>query len=63
MPFLQACKDDLLLLDILGRRYSCRPSEILRGRMLDFHLDLAACIAAVQEEKANHPEDENVIEW
>ena len=49
-----------MLLDVLGRRYACRPSEILRGRMLDFHLDLAACLAGVERDKCAHSD---VIEW
>ncbi len=37
-----------MLLDILGSRYGCRPSAILRGTMLDFHVDLGAYLAACE---------------
>ncbi len=51
------------MLDVLGRRYSCRPSRILRGVMLDFHLDLAAALAGLEKARIEAPTDENVIEW
>ena len=51
------------MLDVLGARYGCRPSEILRGTTFDFHLDLAARIAALEKENAGRSEDSNVIEW
>jgi hypothetical protein len=47
----------LALLDVLGRRYSCRPSAILRGKMLDFHVDLAACLAGLEKEQSSVPKD------
>ena len=62
-PFVQASKDDLVLLDILGRRYSCRPSAILRGMMLDFHIDLAACLAGEEGLKNSPAEEGNTIDW
>jgi hypothetical protein len=53
----------LALLDTLGRRYSCRPSAILRGRMTDFHIDLAACLAGLEKADAATGENANQIEW
>ena len=52
-----------MLLDILGRRYSCRPSAILRGLMLDFHIDVAAALAGMERVETAPAENENVIEW
>jgi hypothetical protein len=47
----------LALLDFLGRRYACRPSEILRGTMLEFHIDLAASLAGLEKQKIETARD------
>jgi hypothetical protein len=52
----------LFLLDALARRYSCRPSEILRGGLIDFHIDLAACLEGVEAGK-QVDQEANVVEW
>jgi hypothetical protein len=31
--------------------------------MLDFHLDLAACLAGVEKAQTDKPEDASMIEW
>ena len=49
-------KADLALLDAIRRRYSCRPSAIARGNILDLHIDLAATIAGIENEGTVDPE-------
>jgi len=53
---------DLLILAEAAALFHCRPSEMLRGRVEDFQLDLT-CAQQIWKARGGASEDGNVIEW